>query len=60
MTVNAKEFIKRKEHDLAKKYAKRSLRRLIHRNASTTQEQLDQIDNAYRQFIDLPLEAGQT
>lgn len=56
MQVNAREFVKRKEQQLPAKYARRSLRQLIDRNASTSKQQLEEINKAYTMFIDMPFE----
>lgn len=56
MQSNARDFVKQKEQQLTAKYARRSLRQLIDRNASTTKNQLEGINIAYARFIDMPFE----
>ncbi len=55
MTNNAT-FIKKRRTQLPIKYMRRSFRSLVKRPVRVADiEQLEQIDNFYRSFIDLPL-----
>lgn len=54
MQIDAREFVKRKENNLAAKYMQRSMRQLVNRNATSTATQLSQVERAYIQFIEMP------
>lgn len=53
--MTTRDFVKRQEQKLAKKYAQRSLRQVVRQHATTTKDQMDQINQAYKKFIETPI-----
>ena len=60
MSEETKKFIERQEQKLAEKYARQSFRRLVRKHATSTKEQMEDIDRAYRQFIETPVDDYRT
>lgn len=60
MSEDTKRFIERQEQKLAAKYARRSFRQLVRKHATSTKEQMADIDRAYRQFIETPVDDYRT
>jgi hypothetical protein len=59
MQTDPKNFVKKQRGNLPLKYARRytrsTLRQLVRRQSITTASQLEQIETAYRRFIETPL-----
>lgn len=56
MSEETKRFIERQEQKLAAKYARQTFRQMVRKHATSTTEQLRDIDRAYKQFIETPID----
>ncbi len=60
MSEETKRFIERQEQKLAAKYARQSFRQLVRKHATSTKDQLQDIDRAYKRFIETPIDYRHT